>query len=44
MSLFGAQAASLLFGIPFWAGALIVLAAVAFLAGGGYEWINQVEA
>lgn len=44
VSLFGAQAASLLFGIPFWAGALIVLAAVAFLAGGGYEWINQVEA
>jgi NCS1 family nucleobase:cation symporter-1 len=41
--LFGAQATALLFGIPFWAGAVIVLAAVAAVAAGGYEWINQVE-
>lgn len=44
VSLFGAQAASLLFGIPFWAGALIVLAAIGLLAAFGYQWIHQAEA
>lgn len=43
MSLFGAQAGSLLFGIPFAAGAAIVLAAIAVIAAFGYQWIHQVE-
>ena len=44
VSLFGAQAASLLFGIPFWAGATVVLAVVGLLAAFGYQWIHQAEA
>jgi nucleobase:cation symporter-1, NCS1 family len=43
VSLFGAQASSLLFGIPFAAGAAIVLAAIALVAVFGYQWIHQVE-
>jgi NCS1 family nucleobase:cation symporter-1 len=43
VGLFGAQAAQLLFHIPFWVGVIIVLAlegAVGFL---GYEFIHQLE-
>jgi hypothetical protein len=43
VSLFGAQATSLLFGIPFAAAAAIVLAAIAVIAAFGYQWIHQVE-
>lgn len=44
VSLFGAQAASLLFGVPFWAGAVIVLAVIGLLAAFGYQWIHLAEA
>ena len=42
-ALFGAQAAHLLFHIPFWAGALIVLIVEGLISIYGYELVHRVE-
>lgn len=42
-SLFGAQAAQLLFHVPFWLGLLIVLFGVALISIFGYEYIQRAE-
>jgi nucleobase:cation symporter-1, NCS1 family len=42
-ALFGAQAAHLLFHVPFWAGALIVLIIEAIISIYGYELIHRAE-
>jgi NCS1 family nucleobase:cation symporter-1 len=42
-ALFGAQAAHLLLHIPFWAGALLVLACEGVISIYGYELVHQVE-
>jgi NCS1 family nucleobase:cation symporter-1 len=43
VGLFGAQAAQLLFHIPFWVGVVIVLALEGLIGFLGYEFIHQLE-
>jgi len=43
IGIFGAEALQVLFHIPFWAGAVIVLGLVAFASIYGYEVVHQLE-
>ncbi len=44
VGLFGGEAAQLLFGVPFWAGAAIVLAAEGVVSIFGYEFVHRLQA
>src|SRR6266567_6878297 len=43
VGLFGGQAAQLLFGIPFWAGAAIVLGVEGLVSVYGYEFVHRLQ-
>jgi nucleobase:cation symporter-1, NCS1 family len=43
VGLFGGEAAQLLFGVPFWAGAAIVLAIEAVVSIYGYEFVHRLQ-
>ena len=43
VGLFGGQAAQLLFGVPFWAGVAIVLAAEGLVSIYGYEFVHRLQ-
>ena len=43
VGLFGGQAAQLLFGVPFWAGAAIVLAVEGLVSVYGYEFVHRLQ-
>jgi nucleobase:cation symporter-1, NCS1 family len=44
VGLFGGEAAQLLFGVPFWAGAAIVLAVEGVVSIFGYEFVHRLQA
>jgi NCS1 family nucleobase:cation symporter-1 len=44
VGLFGGEAAQLLFGVPFWAGAALVLAAEGIVSIFGYEFVHRLQA
>jgi NCS1 family nucleobase:cation symporter-1 len=44
VGLFGGQAAALLLGIPFWAGAALVLAVEGLVSVYGYEFVHRLQA